>query len=80
MAHVAEAVLQRCTETARSRAGKELPREIESVNAKSCFGEQVGMPALTTRHVEDPCTGVKSENLDEPRDLLAASAVRRTAR
>ena len=74
--HFTTTVAQRRADAARLRAREELSREIESVDAESGLGEEVGVASLAAGHVEDTCAGGKAENVDEARDLLAVALER----
>ena len=53
------------------RSGQQLARIIDAVYAKPCFGEQMGMAALTAWRIENPRANGKSEHIDDSRSLRA---------
>ena len=60
---------ERRASPARTCAREECLREIEAVEVKSRFGEQMAVPSLPARHVEDARARGQPEDVDESRDL-----------
>jgi hypothetical protein len=60
---------ERRTRSPRSRTRQERLGEIESIDLKSRFGEQMAMPSLSTWHVQDARAGRQSQNVDQSRNF-----------
>src|SRR5512143_3258954 len=55
LAHIAARVAEPRSGAAAARARQQLRRVIETVNVEARLGEQMCVPALTARHVEEAC-------------------------
>lgn len=69
LTHIATMIGERRARPASPCACEECLREIEAVDVKSRFGEQMTVPPLSARHVEDPCVGGQAKDVDESRDF-----------
>lgn len=69
--HVAAAIPQVGSYTPIARDLQEFRRVVEAVDAKSRFGQQVCVPPLPARYVEEPRAGRESKHLQQAPDLRA---------
>ncbi len=69
MPHVALSVLEIGTRAARSRDLQQRLRVVESIDLVPRLGQQVSMPALPTRDVENARAVRKSKNVNYARSL-----------
>ena len=56
--------MQRRSASAPQRCGEQLARVVDAVYSKACLGQEVGVAALTARHVEDARSDRKPKDFD----------------
>jgi len=71
LAHVAAGVSQIWTDAALAGDSQQIIRVVETIDIESGLRQQMRVPALATRDVENARSRRQSQKLDEPRSLLA---------
>jgi hypothetical protein len=68
--HVATRVPERAAGASPACDIEQIPRVVETIDVKAVLGEEMGVPSLTARHIENTRTDRQRQELDETRCFL----------